>query len=73
MLASRFFSNARPVEGTYHVDAAAGLVLASGLHRINFSHRPVPGHSPISRDQLLIASDNVNEQERISGFWAILT
>ncbi|KAJ6585286.1 hypothetical protein B0H19DRAFT_417850 [Mycena capillaripes] len=71
LLASYFFRNTRFLEGKYHLTAAVSLVISSGLHRIRSGASGGSG-GPGFR-ALTPPRDPMEECERISAFWAVLT
>ncbi|KAJ6476778.1 hypothetical protein C8R47DRAFT_1220258 [Mycena vitilis] len=74
LLAHYFLRNTRFLEGKYHLNAAVSLVLSSGLHRVR-SAESAAGGGPLGPSflPLLPARDVVEESERISAFWTVLT
>ncbi|KAJ6585298.1 hypothetical protein B0H19DRAFT_925329, partial [Mycena capillaripes] len=71
LLANYFFKNTRFLEGKYHLSAAVSLVISSGLHRIR-SGAPGGPAGPTFR-ALAPPRNSMEECERISAFWAVLT
>ncbi|KAJ7625251.1 hypothetical protein DFH06DRAFT_1103978 [Mycena polygramma] len=71
LLANYFFSTTRFLEGKYHLSAAVSLVISSGLHRIR-SAASARTSGPACR-VLPPPRDAIEEGERISAFWAVLT
>jgi hypothetical protein len=70
LLAHYFLKNGRILEGNYHLGAAVSLTAASGQCRIR-SAEPL-GHSTGFRKRPP-PRDAMEECERISGLWAVLT
>lgn len=67
------FHKARRLEGSYHAAAAVSIAVACGLHRIRSAAWLVaPPGSPGGQDvQLFPPADDVEEGERIRGFWTV--
>ncbi|KAJ7679458.1 hypothetical protein DFH06DRAFT_1291095 [Mycena polygramma] len=74
LLAHYFLRNTRFLEGKYHVSAAVSLVLSSGLHRVR-SAEAEAGGGPLGPAffRLPPVRDVVEESERVSAFWTVLT
>ncbi|KAJ6504598.1 hypothetical protein C8R47DRAFT_1066807 [Mycena vitilis] len=71
LLANYFFSTTRFLEGKYHLSAAVSLVISSGLHRLG-SAASANSSGP-ARRVLSPPRNAIEEGERISAFWAVLT
>ncbi|KAJ7143488.1 Zn(2)-Cys(6) binuclear cluster domain-containing protein [Mycena crocata] len=74
LLAHYFIQNTRFLEGKYHLSAAVSLVISSGLHRIRSADSyAVSGPLGPAFSALPPARDEIEESERINGFWTVLT
>ncbi|KAJ7679457.1 Zn(2)-Cys(6) binuclear cluster domain-containing protein [Mycena polygramma] len=70
LLAHYFLRNTRFLEGKYHLSAAVSLVLSSGLHRVRSAEAGAGGPAFL---RLPPARDVIEESERVSAFWTVLT
>ncbi|KAJ6467692.1 hypothetical protein C8R47DRAFT_812633 [Mycena vitilis] len=76
LLAHYFLRNTRFLEGKYHLSAAVSLVLSSGLHRVRSADAEAGGQrGPLGPAffRMPPARDALEESERVSAFWTVLT
>jgi hypothetical protein len=71
LLATYFFQNTRFLEAKYHLGAAVSLVIGSGLHRIRSA--ATGGPSAPALHTLAPPRDPMEECERITAFWTVVT
>lgn len=70
LLSVYFFRAGRFLEGKYHANAANSLAITSGLHQIrSVAGSPSMRHS--HETMLPQPMDEIEEGERIAGFWAV--
>ncbi|KAH9925721.1 uncharacterized protein B0H18DRAFT_876938 [Fomitopsis serialis] len=72
LLANYLFSCNRPLEGVYHMDAASAMVLASGMHELGGGRQTLPADAQLSRYQPPPPVDQIEQDERVNAFWAML-
>ncbi|KAF7319168.1 Zn(2)-C6 fungal-type domain-containing protein [Mycena chlorophos] len=77
LLAAFLFRVGRVVEGRYHASLAVSIVMGAGMWRIRSSRAQGAGHSDAgfaahSVDELPPAVTEIEEGERIDGFWAVV-
>jgi hypothetical protein len=73
LLAYYFFRTGRFLEAKYHSDGAVSLALGAGLHKIRSllpSPPPILGVVANNAVSLQEAQDDIEQGERINGFWA---
>jgi hypothetical protein len=69
-----FFRNNRFFEAEYHLNGAVSMTLGCGLHKIRSSRSLAPfvlGVSENSEVYLDLPRENMEEGERINGFWTV--
>jgi len=74
LLSYFFFRNNRFLEAEYHMNGAVSMSLACGLHKIRSSRSLAPfvlGVSENSEVYLDMPRENMEEGERINGFWTV--
>jgi len=74
LLAYYFFRTGRFLEAKYHAGGAVSLALGSGLHKTrSLLPSPPPILGVVANNEILFeaARDDVEEGERINGFWAV--
>lgn len=72
LLAQYFFRNQRILEGRYHANAAMSLVISTRLHVIRSSDPPRVDSILGLPGELSDPKDDIEEGERINGFWTVL-
>ncbi|KAJ6578179.1 hypothetical protein B0H19DRAFT_576655 [Mycena capillaripes] len=74
LLSHYFLRNTRFLEGKYHLSAAVSLVISSGMHRIRSADSHAVG-GPLGPAFRVLPPprDAIEECERISAFWTVLT
>jgi len=75
LLAYYFLRIASFLEAKVHTGAAVSLALGAGLHKIRSTNMAAPSTIAIIQDQpyaLPPPQDNLQEAERINGFWSVL-
>lgn len=76
LLAYYFLRTGMLLEAKHYTGAAVSLALGAGLHKIRSSNITTPSTIAILQDQpypLPPPRNNLQEAERINGFWAVLS
>lgn len=74
LLSYYFFRTGRFLEAKWHTGAAVSLALGSGLHKIRSSNLSAPSTIGLIQEvavSLHEPQDNLEEGERINGFWTV--